>query len=121
MGKRYKKRRRSSSVVSDVTVIGARVNWKAALLLGVLTFAVFYFILPAWITSLLSAREHSGSYPFIEKVLLRRLHLLEWVGIACGIVGLFFAIRNYYLGNTATSKERGLVTFLAKLFSKNVD
>ena len=121
MGKRYRRRRRSSSVVSDAAAISARRSWKIALLLGVLMFVVFYFILPAWITSLLSEREGSGSYPFVEEVLSRRLHWIEWIGIACGLVGLFFAIRNYYLGKTANWKERGLVAFFAKWFAKNID
>ena len=118
--RRYR-RNSSSSVVSDVAYIGSKLSWQGALMLGAISFGLFYFALPAWFDSLLNERQNSMFYPMLETVLARREHWLQWIGIACGLVGLFFSLRNYYLVNTADSDERNLATFLAKLLGRNID
>lgn len=117
----YRRSRRASSVVSDVAYIGSRVGWQGALLLGVVSFGLFYFVLPAWIGSLMAERQNSTLYPMLEAVFERRVHWLQWIGIACGLVGLFFSLRNYYYGNTAGRDERILVSLLAKLLGRSID
>ncbi|ATC94129.1 hypothetical protein PTUN_a1510 [Pseudoalteromonas tunicata] len=49
------------------------------------------------------------------------MHVCNWVGIACFVVGLFFAIRNYFVFNRATSNEKGIVTFISKLIGRSID
>jgi drug/metabolite transporter (DMT)-like permease len=92
-----------------------------ALLLGAFAFSLFYFLLPAWIASLISERQNSTFYPMLQTLLARRVHWLQWVGIACGLVGLFFAFRNYYFGNTAGRGERSVVSLLARLLGRSLD
>ncbi len=50
-GNRNYRRRRSmaSSIVSDTAYIANRLSWKGALLFGTVLFAIFYWVLPAWI------------------------------------------------------------------------
>ncbi|PTN09700.1 hypothetical protein C8R11_12240 [Nitrosomonas aestuarii] len=119
----YKRRYRRSSasaVVSDMAYIGSKVSWQRALLLGTISFGLFYFALPASIESLLNERQNSTFYPILEAVLARRVHWLQWIGIACGLVGLFFSLRNYYFVNTAGRNERSLAAFIAKLFGRSI-
>ncbi len=39
----------ASSIVSDTAYIANRLSWKGALLFGTVLFAIFYWVLPAWI------------------------------------------------------------------------
>lgn len=107
-------------MVSDVAYIGSKVSWIAALLLGAVSFTLFYFILPAWIGSHIEAQQGSQFYPLMNALFARRLHWLEWVGIACGLVGLYFAARNYGLGVGARRNERTLVSILARIFGRSI-
>lgn len=60
-------------------------------------------------------------YPMLEALFARRVHWLKSIGIACGLVSLFFAFRNYHFGNAAGREERGLVSYLARLLGRNID
>lgn len=57
----------------------------------------------------------------IESFLMRRVSWLEWIGIACGLTGLFFGFRNYIEQSNVGYKERGLVAFLVKIISKSIN
>jgi len=113
--------RRKSSPLGDVAYIGARLPWWGALLLGVVTFALFYFALPAWLSAKLAEQSTNKFYPILEAVFERRMHWLQWLGIACGLVGVYFAARNYILTSRAGANERGLVAWLAKLLGRSID
>ena len=121
MGRRYRRRSAASSIISDTVYIGSKLPWWGAITFGLVTFILFYFVAPAWLESKLAAQESSRFYPMLEATFGRRIHWFEWVGIACGLVGLFFGVRNYLLPNQAGSKERGIVALLSKLFSRGLD
>jgi len=97
------------------------VSWRGALLLGAVSFIVFYFILPAWVASILHEQENNMFYPMLVATFARKLHWLQWVGIATGLIGLYFAFRNYHYGSTARWEERGLVGLIAKLIGRSID
>lgn len=59
--KRYRGKNYSSSIISDVASIGAKVSWQGALALGIATFLLFYFILPAWLWSVLQEQQGNKS------------------------------------------------------------
>lgn len=119
MGRR--RRNNASSIIRDVAHIASKVGWQGALVLGAASFILFYFILPLWFTSILEAQNRNTFYAVIEAVIGRRTHWLQWVGIACGLLGLFFSVRNYHYGRNARSGERGLAAFLAKLLGRALD
>ncbi|MBB6086994.1 hypothetical protein [Wenzhouxiangella marina] len=105
----------------DAADIGAKLSWQGALILGALLFIVFYLAIPAWINSVLEGQKNSMFYPTLEAVFARRTHWVQWVGIACALVGAFFALRNYHYGNSASGDERGLVALLARLLGRSLD
>lgn len=120
MGRRYRRRSSPNEIISDTVFIGSRLPWWGALLFGILTFVIFYFIIPAWLDSKLASQPDNIFHPMLEAVFGRRIHWSERIGIACGLVGLFFCIRNYILLSRAGYQERGLVGILARMFGRDL-
>jgi hypothetical protein len=120
MGRRYRKKNSASSIISDTAYIGSKLPWWGALLFGAFSFILFYFIVPAWLESRLASQSGSAFLPMLEAILGRRIHWFEWVGIACGLVGVFFGIRNFFWLAHAGSHERGIVAFFARMFGRDL-
>ena len=121
MTRRYRKKSSASSIISDTAYIGSKLPWWGALLFGLITFVAFYWIIPGWLETKLQANSGNPMFPAIEAIYGRRLHWFQWVGIACGLVGLFFTIRNYFVSIQAGHPERGIVGFLAKIFGRGIN
>jgi len=124
MGRRRYRRRSSTSgaaIVSDVISAANRAPWWAALLLGVLPWLIFALALPAWIEHQQAALEGNPFRAMIAPWFERRMHWLGWIGNACLVAGLFFAVRNYLWQKPLDRNERGLVAFLARLLGRNLD
>ncbi|QEQ96924.1 hypothetical protein [Neptunomonas concharum] len=120
MGRRYRRGSAASSIVSDTVYMSSRLPWWGALIFGLAGFILFYFIVPAWLESKLIAQEPSSFYPMLEAIFGRRIHWFEWLGTACGLVGLFFGVRNYFWSKEAGYKERGAVALLSKIFGRDL-
>jgi len=101
--------------------IAAQLPWWGAFALGVITFGLFYFGVPWWLDQQLSAQEGSRMYPVLEPLFERRFRLFQWIGIASGLVGLFFTIRNYFYARHASSTEQRWVAFLSRLLGRRLD
>ncbi len=114
---RYRKR---SSIVSDTVQVGSRLPWWGALLLGAILSFLFCFIMPNWLEAKLAAQSGNTFFPILESIFGRRIHWFQWIGAACGLVGLFFGVRNYLFGNTANYYERSIVGFLARMFGRDI-
>ena len=114
MGRRYRRRSHASQIISDSAFIGSRLPWWGALLFGLVTFLLFYFIVPSWLESKIASGEGSVIYPAIEA-------LFGWLGIVCGLIGLFFCVRNYLLIEQGNVRERGVVVILVKLLGRHID
>lgn len=117
MGRRYRKR---TSIISDAVVIGARLPWWGALIFGALLCLLFYFIIPGWLETKIASESHNMFYPLIEATFVRRIHWFKWIGITCGLIGIFFGVRNYTLGNSAGYYERRIVGFFARMFGRDL-
>ena len=121
MGRRYRKKSASSSILSDSAYIGSRLPWWGALFFGLISFIVFYFIIPMWLESKLHESQSSNLFPALEVILGRRMHWFQWLGLACGLIGLFFTVRNYLVSTQAGYQERSLVSIIARLLSRNIE
>lgn len=121
MGRRYRRRSHANQIISDSVFIGSRLPWWGALLFGLVTFVLFYFIIPSWLEAKIAADANSSIYPALKALFGRRMHLFEWLGIVCGLIGLFFCVRNYLVMGQANSKERGIVGMLTKLLGRRWD
>ncbi len=118
MARRYK---RKSSIFSDVNYIGSRLSWWGALVFALFSFTLFYFVIPAWLELKLSERSESNMYPILEAVFGRRIHWFEYLGVASGVLCLYYSVRNYFVGSYASSDERGIVGILSKLIGRKIE
>ncbi|MDO6526758.1 hypothetical protein Q4519_13790 [Motilimonas sp. 1_MG-2023] len=123
MGKRYRRRRSNSiaSVIPDIVHVASRLSWWGALLTGIIAYFLIAILLGGYIEGHIASQAESKFYVIIEARFGRLVHVCNWVGIAGFLVGVFFAIRNYFVLSRATSNEKGIVAFLSKLVSRSVD
>ena len=61
MGRRYRRRSAASSIISDTVYIGSKLPWWGALTFGLVTFLLFYFVVPACLNPSLQRKSQAGS------------------------------------------------------------
>lgn len=99
MGRRYRRRRQSdaAALVTDVAYIGNRLPWWGAALFGVLLWFLFAKVFPQLATLYLEGNLSNSPYKAaLIQAFGRRLHWLEYIGVALGLICAFFAVRNYF-------------------------
>lgn len=123
MGRRYRRRRSNSivSIVADVVHIASSLPWWGALLAGIASYILVAIVLGGYIEGHIASQVGSKFYALIEVRFDRLVHVCNWVGIACFIAGLFFAIRNYFVSSYARNNEKGIVAILSKLIGRSLD
>ncbi|WP_462175960.1 hypothetical protein [Pseudoalteromonas gelatinilytica] len=123
MGRRYRRRRSNSivSVIPDIVHIASRLPWWGALLTGIVSYFLIAILFAGYIEGHITSQAGGQFHVIIEARYGRLVHVCNWVGIACFVVGLFFAIRNYFVSISSTSNEKGIVAFLAKLIGRSID
>jgi hypothetical protein len=121
MGRRYRRRSHSSQIIADSVVIGSRLSWVYALLFGLISFLIFYYAFPYWLESRLNAAQGVVSYPGLEVMYGRGIRLFHYLGIATGAVGLFFAVRNYFVLSSTNRSENRVIALLARLIGRHFD
>lgn len=121
--RRYRRKRSlAGGMLSDVSYIANRLSWQGAAILGVVVFVAFYWLFPAWLMHQLDAMQGDTFRPVVEAVFAKRIHWIQWLGIALGLICAFFAIRNYFV-----SKERlrycgeRNVSFFSRLLARWLD
>ncbi len=120
--RRYRRKRsRASEALADTAYIANRLSWKAAAIFGVVAFVVFYWVLPAWITHQLSSLQNNMLRPMLETVFARRVHLVQWLGIAFALICAFFAIRNYLACQRLDAYGERKVSFFSRLVARWFD
>ena len=121
MGRRYRRRNKSpaSILIRDFVYIGNRLPWWWAAIMGMFLFIVFYYLLPIWLINHFEANSSDSMFASAWlQVVEYRVHWVEYLGIALGLIGLFFAIKNYfYASNINRSAETG-VGFFARLLAR---
>jgi len=121
MRKRQYRRKSNTSIISDTVFIGARLPWWGALVFGALLFVIFYFVIPAWIESKILVHGDNPLLFAVSEVMSRRMHWFQYVGIVCGLVGVFFAIRNFLTAKFPSYTERGIIGFIARLLGREIN
>lgn len=95
----YRRRGRSvvATIVRDMVGIYNRLPWWGAALMGIFFFSFFHWVAPAWIQALWeTAPAKTAIGELIHQTFERRLHRIQYPGIALGLIGAFFAIKNYF-------------------------
>ncbi|MCW8885270.1 MAG: hypothetical protein OQK12_08430 [Motiliproteus sp.] len=122
MDRRYRRRNNSiTSIVSDVVQTASKLPWWGALLTGFLAYVLVSIILGGYIESHIAAQEGSKFYPILQVRFGRLVQVCEWVGIACILAGIFFAVRNYYVSPRAARTEKSAVTIISKMLGRSLD
>jgi hypothetical protein len=121
MARRYYRRKSKTSIISDTVYIGARLPWWGTLAFGVLVFVIFYFVIPVWIENKILVHGDSPMLFALSEVMNRRIHWFQYLGIACGLVCAFFAIRNFFIAKSASYPERGIIGLIARLLGREIN
>lgn len=121
MGRKYRRRGSSSSILRDTLDIMANSPWYMAVVWGLIFFVLLYFVIPSWLHSQIEANLGNKFFTAIEFSIGRRIHWVQWLGIASAIIALYFSVRNYFLPTRAERKEKTLVGLLARIFSRRID
>ncbi|MGZ8212910.1 MAG: hypothetical protein ACXWTP_00210 [Methylosarcina sp.] len=111
----------SGGMLSDASYVANRLSWTGAALLGFVSFIVFYWLLPMWINHQLNSLQGNMFRPMVEAVFSRRIHWLQWLGIALGLICAFFSIRNYLGLNRLHSGGERNVSFFSRLLARWLD
>ena len=118
---RSRPHRVAGSPVGDAAFIANRLSWRAALVFGVAGFTVFYWAVPWWVMHQVATLEGNRFQAVVASVLHRRVHYVQWLGIAVLIVCGTIAAWRYFTGRRlSTEAERG-VTFLSRLLGRRLD
>lgn len=123
MGYRGYRRRRSEVVqlFGDTAHLANRFPWQWSAFLGLALFAVFYWVLPAWIHHQLSTLQGNMFYPIIEAIFAKRIHWLQWIGTGLLVVCFIFAARNYLSMGTLDRRGERDVGWLTRLVVRLID
>lgn len=120
--RRYRKKRSAASqVLSDTSYIANRLSWKGCIIFGILSFSLFYFFIPMWLNNQLNSLQGNMFRPIVEAVFARRIHWVQWVGIALGLICTFFAIRNYLASEHIDSFGEKNVSFFSRILARFLD
>ena len=121
MGRKYRKRHSAAgSIIVDSTYIGSRLTWWGALCFGLVTFILFYYIVPTWLGGKLSDNHSSTFYPALETLLGRRIYWFKWLGVACAFIFGYYSIRNYLISSASSNLERGLVGLISRILGRHI-
>ena len=117
---RRRRRRRSSTgqIVRDASFIANRASWKAALVLGLVLFAVFYWAIPAWLQSQVDSANTTTLKPMLELVIGRRIYWSQLLGATLGLACLLFAAWNYFRSDRLRGRGERNVGFLSRLLAR---
>ncbi len=121
MGRRYRSKNSLGSVVTDVVRVCSRLPWWGALLVGLCAYLLIYVGLGGYLEGQLAAQEGSKFYPILEARYSRFIRLTAWIGNACLVAGVFFAIRNHFFGANAQRTEKGIVGIVARILGRSID
>lgn len=120
--RRYRRKRSSSSgALADTAYIANRLSWQGAAVFGVVLFVIFYWALPAWINHQLASLQSNMFRPMLEAVFARRVHWVQWFGIALGLICAFFAVRNCLARQRIGANGERKVSFFSWLFARWLD
>jgi magnesium-transporting ATPase (P-type) len=120
--RRYRKKRSlAGSVLSDTSYVANRLSWRGCIIFGIFSFSFFYWLIPSWLNNQLNSLQGNPYKAIIEVIFAKRIHWVQWIGIALGLICTFFAIRNYYLSERLDWAGERNVSFFSRILAKLID
>ena len=108
-------------MLAETTSVAKRLSWKGTVILGAVLFVVFYWLVPAWINHQLNSLQGNPYRPILEAAFARRIHWVQWFGIALGLVCGFFALRNYFGARPLGRNAERNVGFFSRFCTRWLD
>lgn len=121
MPRRRYRRSPSSQIVGDAAFIANRLPWWGAALVGVVSFVLFYWLVPLWLRGHIEAMGESVTRPAVEAIVGRRIHLFQYLAIAIALVCGFFAIRNYLHPFRLRGRSESNAGFFSRVLARLLD
>jgi drug/metabolite transporter (DMT)-like permease len=125
MGRRYYRRRSRNSagaLINDAVSAGNRLPWWGAAIMGAMLFIVFYVLLPAWLEHLFVTNASQSPYRLlIKQIFEHRIHWVEYLGIVLGLIGVFFAVKNYFFTQPLSKHGETGVGILSRILGRLLD
>ena len=121
MSSKYRRKSKTSSILGDAADISATIPWWAALLFGAFGFMLFAVFVPNILLAQLESSQDGNAFLVLEAIIGRRIHWFGWLGIACGLIGIYYGIRNYFFVLSADRDENKLISLLARILGKRLD
>jgi hypothetical protein len=125
MGNRYNRRRNRNSaaaLISEAVSAGNRLPWWGAAIMGAVMFVVFYAFLPAWLEDIFATNASQSPYRLMLKpVFEHRIHWVEYLGIVLGLIGAFFAVKNYFFAQPLSTNGETGVGILSRILGRLLD
>ncbi|MDD2934826.1 MAG: hypothetical protein PHO76_13165 [Methylotenera sp.] len=91
--RRYRRKRSlASEVISDTTYIANRLSSIGCIVFGIFSFILFYLLIPIWLNDQLTSLQGNPYKPIVEAIFAKRIHWVQWIGIALGLICTFFAM-----------------------------
>lgn len=120
--RRYRKKRSmAGGMLSDTSYIANRLSWVGSAILGFVLFVVFYWLLPMWINHQLNSLQGNMFRPMMETLFARRVHWVQWLGIALALICAFFSVRNYFGSQRLNRQGERDVNFISRLLARLFD
>lgn len=112
----------SGALITETVKTGNRLPWWGAALMGVVMFSFFYWIVPARIHHQWDSNPlRSPVGGLVRQLLERRLHWFQYLGIVLGLIGAFFAIKNYFWAERLSRRGEQCVGFFSRIIGRLLD
>jgi hypothetical protein len=122
-GKRnYRRKSPAAEILSDIVSIANYLPWAWCIVLGVASFAFFKWVIPAALGLYINSTLDGNQFKSIaEVIILRKAHWLHWLGYACLIASIYFAVRNYFnMGSLSHQGEKD-TSLISRIIAKLID
>jgi hypothetical protein len=120
--RRRSRRSSTATTVGDALHIANRLSWRWSIALGLILFAIFYWATPWWLTARVASLDGNRLQGAVAAVLVRRIHYVEWLGIALLIAcGAIAAWKYFTNGRTLSSGAQRNVNRLSRLVGRRID
>jgi hypothetical protein len=111
-------RRKRSSITADTAFIANRLSSTGALVLGFISFVIFYWLLPAWINHQLASLDGNQFRPVVAAIFEHKIHWLHRLGGILALICLIIAVYKVFIEVNLSKQGERNITFLSRLIHR---
>ncbi|WP_127472025.1 hypothetical protein [Thiomicrorhabdus aquaedulcis] len=125
MARRYHRQRNRNSTGATIKAVVEACNhsrWLVAATAGLFLFVLFYVFLPFLMGNYFENNlTQTPLRGMLRQLFEYRLHWLEYMGIVFGLIGVFFAVKNFFFSQRLSANGEAGVGFLSRVFGRLVN